>query len=113
MLNMLTKIFSAKQSSLNAKLIGVAGFTGIGTVDYTGYATNHSDLSVKVKGIAGLKAALHLNDKHLADLTIKNGRIYMFADSRQGENIPALTEGDRVAIHQNGDVVLEGILTNH
>ena len=112
MLNMLKKIFAAKQLSLRAKLIGVAGFTGVGVVDYTAYKTNHSDLGIKVKGIAGLKAALHLNGDHLIDLAINNGRAYTFADTRQGTKLPTLVEGDQVAIHQNGDVVLEGVLTS-
>jgi len=112
MLDVLTKIFAAKTTSLQTKLIGVDGFTGAGAVDYSSYATGNSDIGIKVRGIAGLKAALHVNGKHLIDFELNNGRAHHFADTRHGAVLPPLTEGDEVAIHQNGDAVLKGVLVN-
>lgn len=109
-LNVLTQLFSVKTADLEAKLRGVAGFTGYGEVEFAAFSSGKRCLEVEVRGAAGLVADVYINDEKVGAVSLNKGRADEFFDTRHGHSVPDLSEGDKVEIRQNGQVILEGVL---
>ncbi len=87
------------------------GFTGRGAVRYLVNKRGAKKLSVQLHGLAGRKAEIIADDTPTATVTIKNGRGDAVFASGKGHTLPDMHGGARIDIHQNGDVILSGVLT--
>ncbi len=110
MLQALTGFLSGKTADLEARLVGVAGFTGYGELEYTAYRSGRRLCEVELRGAAGRSAEVFADGVLIGRVEVANGRTDQFFDSRRGHALPPLEEGARIEIRQNGDVILEGAL---
>lgn len=108
MLEPLKRILIGKTLTLEAKLKGVAGFTGSGVFCYDAWSDGHVTFDADLKGVAGLKAEIWARGRMIGPLTVRDGKVYGEFDSRSGAVAPVLAAGDIVEIRQNGDVILQG-----
>ncbi|HNR76259.1 MAG TPA: hypothetical protein PKM48_03960 [Parvularculaceae bacterium] len=95
---------------LEARLSGVAGFTGSGGFRYALSPGGSADYAVEAKGVAGQKADLYACGEFVALLDCDAGRVSAKFDSRLGDPAIRLGAGDSVEIRQNGGVILAGKL---
>lgn len=107
------KAFALTRGKLAAKLSGVDGFTGRGTVACKIARQGLDTLRVDLNGLAGRKAEIFLNETPAGTITIKNGRAREKFASPLVAGAPAVGDGSLVEIRQNGDVVLSGVLTRN
>ena len=110
MLQLLSKVFPRKTADLEANLIGIAGFTGHGEVEFTSWSNGTRQLEVELRGVAGRVAEIHINDRHIASVSLENGRADKTFDTRAGDQVTECSPGAQVQIRQNGDIILEGAL---
>jgi len=112
MFGALAKIMTIKTADLEAKLSGVAGFTGYGEFEYASWANGDIAYEIELRGIAGTKADLYINAVKIATTLLINGRSDEHFDSRRGAVRFEAKAGDMIEVRQHGDVILQGILVN-
>lgn len=100
-----------KRGTVDAALRGVNGFTGRGEIEFTLGENGDRKLSVGLRGVAGRSAEVFADGALAATVNLDDGRADRLFDTRRGDAVPALTAGARIDIRQNGDVILEGVLT--
>lgn len=110
MLNELLKALPRKRLELAAKLSGVSGFTGRGDIEFTVWKSGARELEVELRGVAGRIAEVYADNVLIATVNLNNGRVGHRFDTRKGDDVPALVEGERIEVRQNGDVILDGVL---
>ena len=110
MLASLMRLLPRIAQELEAKLSGVNGYTGYGEIELTFWHSGTREMEVELRGVAGRQAEIHLNGSQAVTVDLSNGRVDKYFDTRNGDNVPELTIGDRVQVRQNGDIILEGIL---
>ena len=110
MLSALLKMLPRKQAELEAKLIGVNGYTGCGEVEFAIWNNGARELEIELKGVAGREASVYANDRLAATVDLDNGRVDRTFDTRHGDAVPDLIEGARIEVRQNGEAILEGVL---
>ncbi|MFZ5617284.1 MAG: hypothetical protein ACOZAA_08190 [Pseudomonadota bacterium] len=110
MLNTLSRILPLRVLTLEARLKGVAGYTGSGLFRYVAWSSGHVTYDVDLRGVAGLRAVVIARGENVAPLAVKDGKAAKTFDSRRGDPAPALAAGDMIEIRQNGDVILQGVL---
>jgi len=110
MLNAVRALAIFRHRRLEAKLKGVAGFTGSGVMRYVARPPARVRYEIDLKGVAGLKAELWMRGARICEFPIDNGRASV--DIRSGQGAPAIaaSAGETVSIRQNGDVILSGRL---
>lgn len=108
MLETLTRILP-RRIHLEAKLKGVAGFTGSGAARIVSSAAGLETLEVELKGIAGLRAEV-LSGSFFATLALKDGKGAAQFSRHASAAVAALGEGDCVEVRQNSQLVLRGAL---
>jgi hypothetical protein len=113
MLHALLRVWPLSRSTLAAKLAGVNGFTGRGVIGYAVNRNGAKTLMVRLDGVAGREAEIVAHDAQPMCVKIDNGHADKKFASKQGHQVPALSEGDRVDVVQNGDVILNGVLTRN
>ncbi len=113
MLQALLRIWPLTRPSLAATLAGVSGFTGRGAVRYLDKRTGVKILAIRLDGLAGREASIVTNTAHPLHIKIENGHANRKFVSKDGHKVPALCEGDRIDVHQNGEVILSGVLTRN
>jgi len=111
MLDMLTKALPLAWRPFSAKLTGVSGFTGRGSISYLIGGDGATKLSVDLQGVAGREAQVMANDHSVVTLKIVKGRVNATFTSKRGAILPKLEDGARIDIRQNGDVILSGVLS--
>lgn len=107
----LLKALPHKRADLEAKLQGVNGYTGRGEIEFSEWNNGVRTLEVELRGIAGRTADVYADNVFTATVNLDNGRTDYRFNSRKGDIVPALTQGGRIDVRQNGDVILEGVLT--
>ena len=95
---------------LDARLSGVAGFTGAGAFRYALSPAGSANYEVEAKGVAGLKAELYACGEFVAPLECEGGKVRAKFDSRIGDLAIRLSAGDLIEIRQNDGVILAGTL---
>ena len=110
MFDTLSRLLPLTVERSEARLKGVAGFTGTGQIRYAAWSAGHVTIDADLRGVAGLRAELHARGDRLANLSCNNGVISAQFDSRKGGPAIALAAGDRIEILQNGQVILRGVL---
>ena len=108
MFNALAKLMSLRTADLEAKLSGVAGFTGYGEFEYSSWSNGHVSYEIELRGIAGTKAEIYVNSILVAVTHLTNGKSDQHFDTRRGDAHFKANTGDVVEIRQHGDVILEG-----
>lgn len=111
MLQSLLKILPPARGALAVKLTGVSGFTGRGSVRFSPDGQGGGALLVMLNGLAGRSADIFADGAFAANIAITNGRANAIFSSSKGDKLPAIEDGAQIDIHQNGDVVLSGVLT--
>lgn len=96
--------------NFEARLKGVAGFTGSGVIRYALSAAGSTNYETRLRGVAGLRCELFVGGEYVATLPCENGKVASKFDSRLGDPAIQLGEGDAVEIRQNGAVILQGAL---
>ncbi|MEO1135727.1 MAG: hypothetical protein AAFW68_03825 [Pseudomonadota bacterium] len=109
MLGGVFKRLALTRGKLAAKLAGVNGFTGRGSIACMTSAEGVDRLTVDLSGLAGRNADVFINNARSGTIAIKNGRAKARLVSRAGGL--RTNDGARVEVRQNGDVVLAGVLT--
>lgn len=112
MFNALAKLISFKTADLEAKLSGVAGFTGYGELEYSSWSNGHVSYEVELRGVAGTKAEIYVNNEFVSITPVNNGKSDQNFDTRRGHAYFLADVGDKVEIRQHGDVILEGAFVN-
>ena len=112
MFNALARLISLKTADLEAKLSGVAGFTGHGEFEYSSWSNGHVSYEIQLRGIAGTKAEIYVNAQKVATTQLTNGKSDEHFDTRRGAARFETNAGDTVEIRQHGDVILQGVLVN-
>jgi len=110
MFGALIKLWPGKIADFEAKLAGVNGFTGRGEIEYAAWKNGAKTLEVELYGIAGRIAEIYVNNDFVITVDLNEGRADYTFSTRRGTTLPTLTEGGRVEVRQNGDVILEGVL---
>ncbi len=106
----LARLFAMKTTELEAKLTGVAGFTGHGEVEIEHWSNGDIVLEVELRGVAGAGASVFVADQLAAEAPLENGRADMRVSARRdGLNIAA-DVGDSVEVRQHGVAILRGVL---
>lgn len=95
---------------LAARLQGVRGFTGRGSVSYVDWPGAARRLVIKLRGIAGVSVDIFVDDARIGGLPVRKGAAAYRRLSLGDEAGPALAADDRIEIRQNGDLILEGAL---
>ncbi len=113
MFHALLRVWPRLRSKFSARLSGVNGFTGRGAVNYSSTKAGVKKLSVNLRGLAGREANLFADQSSSVPVPIINGRARATFVSKKGDKVPSLTEGARIDVHQNGDVILSGVLTRN
>ncbi|MCB2112928.1 MAG: hypothetical protein R3C42_05140 [Parvularculaceae bacterium] len=103
-------LLARKTVRLDARLAGVAGFTGAGGFRYALSPAGSANYEVEAKGVAGLKADLFACGEFVAPLECDEGKVKAKFDSRLGDLAIRLKAGDLVEIRQNGGAILSGTL---
>ncbi len=111
MLRTLNQILPFGAFSLEAKLKGVAGYTGGGLFRYRTWPSGDVAYEADLRGLAGLRAELHVHGERMALLACRDGKASGQFDSRRGDPAIALAAGDIVEIRQHGCLILRGALT--
>jgi hypothetical protein len=96
--------------NFEAKMKGVAGFTGSGVVRYALSAAGSANYETTLRGVAGLRCELFVAGEYVATLACADGKVASKFDSRLGDPAIQLADGDAVEIRQNGGVILQGVL---
>jgi hypothetical protein len=111
LLNVIRSLPIFRRRRLEAKLKGVAGFTGGGAFRYTARPPARIRYELDLKGVAGLKAELWLRGAFIFEFELDNGKAAI--DIESGLDAPpiAAREGETVLVRQNGDVILSGKLS--
>ena len=110
MLQKLAQLLPVKTQDLEAKLRGVAGHTGWGEIEITFWRSGRATFEVELRGVAGLKAQVYLNNEFLIEADLKDGYFDKTFDTRNlGIELQAAV-GDVVSVRQNGDEILTGVL---
>lgn len=100
-----------KLMDLEADLRGVNGYTGRGEVEYSAWKNGARRMEIELKGVAGQSADVYVDGALTKTVPLHNGATDHKFDSSHGDDVPALCEGARIEIRQNGDVILEGRLS--
>ncbi len=96
---------------LEARLDGVAGFTGGGSFRYALSAGGSANYETDLRGVAGLGCELFVEGEYVSLLDCKDGRVCAKFDSRLGDPAIRLSSGALVEIRQGGHSILQGRLT--
>lgn len=99
-----------KLMDLEANLTGVNGYTGRGEIEYSAWKNGARRMEVELKGVAGQTADIYVDGTLAKTVPLRNGAVDHTFDSSRGDDVPALCEGARIEIRQNGDLILEGRL---
>ncbi|NOX94684.1 MAG: hypothetical protein GXP04_06180 [Alphaproteobacteria bacterium] len=110
MLDAILNALPRKLTSLEVKLHGVSGYTGRGEIAFTAWKSGAKEMEIELRGVAGRCAEVFIDDVFSINVDLDNGRIDHTFTTRKGDNIPDLTEGARVDVRQNGEIILEGVL---
>lgn len=110
LLEAITSVMPRPVERSDARLKGVAGFTGTGEVRFTAWPDGHVTVLADLRGVAGLRAELWARGEKIGPLAGDKGRISAHFDTRNGGPAVALAPGDAVEIRQNGNVILTGLL---
>lgn len=113
MLQALLKALPLLRPEYAAKLVGVNGFTGRGSIGYSPNKNGARKLSVQLHGLAGREAELVIDNAPTATIAIKKGHAGATIASDNGDKLPELPEGAQIEVRQNGDTVLSGVLTRN
>ena len=111
LLDAIRKIGIFKGRRYEAKLKGVAGFTGGGVFRYASRPPARIRYEIDVKGVAGLKAELWLRGAFIFEFELENGKATVSLPNSRSVPAIAAREGETVAVRQNGDVILSGRLS--
>jgi hypothetical protein len=95
---------------LDARLEGVAGFTGAGSFRYALSPGGSCNYEIDARGVAGLRCELFVQGEFVATLDCRDGRVSAKFDSRLDDAAIRLTAGDIIEIRQNGDLIMAGAL---
>lgn len=110
MFGVLARMFPTRIGELEAKLEGVAGFTGRGEIEVSFWSQGYATVETELRGVAGLRAEVYVNDVCVGTVDIKDGRSDTEFDTRRTGITLIAEAGDRVEIRQNGDAILRGVL---
>lgn len=99
-----------KARRYEARLKGVAGFTGVGVFRYIARPPARIRYELDVKGVAGLKAELWLRGAFICEFALENGKATVSIPSSRSVPAIAVREGEAVVVRQNGDAILSGRL---
>lgn len=110
MIETLKRLLTIGGRRLEARLSGVAGFTGSGRFHYAVSPAGSADYVTELKGIAGLRCELFAQGEYVATLACNNGRVAAKFDTRLGDAEIRLDPGDVIEIRQNGCAILTGAL---
>ncbi len=110
MLETLKSILPFGARRLEARLKGVAGFTGSGAFRYSLSQGGSVNYETELKGVAGLRCELFAEGEFVATLSCKDGKVNAKFDSRLDDPAIRLDADDLIEIRQNGDVILTGAL---
>lgn len=108
MLNVFARLVPHRLERFEARLKGVAGFTGSGRFRYSIWSNGHVDYEAELKGLAGVRAEIFVRGMALVSVQCDEGEAFGLFDSRRGAPRLAIAEGDEIEIRQNGAVVLRG-----
>ncbi len=97
-------------ANLEAKLAGVNGYTGRGSLEFTAWRNGVKTIALDIRGIAGRDAEIHIDEKSVLSVNFDKGRLAQKFNTRKGHDVPDLSEGAQVSISQNGVIILEGVL---
>ncbi len=111
MIDMLTRALPLTWRPFSAKLTGVSGFTGRGSVSFLIGGDGAKKLVVDLQGVAGREADVVANDQTAVTVKIVKGRANATFTSKRGAKLPDLGDGARIDIRQNGDIILSGVLS--
>jgi hypothetical protein len=110
MLHKLAQMLPVKTQDLEAKLRGIAGYTGWGEIEFSFWRSGRATFEVELHGVAGLKAQVFLNNEFLVEANLKDGHFDKTFDTRNlGVELHAAA-GDIISVRQNGDEILSGVL---
>lgn len=110
MIQTLLRMLPQARGALSVRLTGINGFTGRGSVRYA-ENDNGGMLTITLTGVAGRSAEVFAHGESAGSIAIINGRASATFSSAKGDKLPALKEGAEIDIRQNGEVVLQGVLT--
>lgn len=111
MLDILMRLLPKPARRLEARLSGVAGFTGSGWFRYARSPAGSANYETELKGVAGLACELIVQGEFVGALACNDGAVSAKFDSRLGDPAIRLEAGDVVEIRQNGQEILAGVLT--
>ncbi len=106
----LTSTEAQAARNFEARMKGVAGFTGSGVVRYALSAAGSANYETRLRGVAGLRCELFVAGEFVATLACAGGKVASKFDSRLGDPAIQLADGDAVEIRQNGGAILQGVL---
>lgn len=110
MLDALRQLLPIGETSLEAELEGVDGYTGAGQFRYSVSRGGSTNYQAELKGVAGLRAELFAQGEFVAPIPCDKGRASAAFDSRLGDLAIRLHPGDLIEIRQNGFAILKGVL---
>lgn len=99
-----------KVADLEARLTPVNGYTGRGEIEFSAWRNGSKQLEIELRGVAGRSADVYINGERVKTVSLNNGRVDAFFDTRKGDALPELREGSNVEVRQNGDAILDGVL---
>ncbi len=99
-----------KISDLEARLAPVNGGSGRGEIEFSSWRDGSKQLEIELRGVSGATADVYINGERVKTVTLDNGRIDDFMDTRKGDAVPDLVVGASVEVRQNGSPVLGGVL---
>ncbi len=100
-----------KIADLEARLSPVNGGTGRGEIEFSSWRDGSKQLEIELRGVTGAATAdVYINGERVKTVTLDNGRIDDFLDTRKGDAVPDLSVGASVEVHQNGGPVLGGVM---
>lgn len=111
MLGGVFKRLALTRGKLAAKLAGVNGFTGRGSIACQTSPDGVDKLTIDLSGLAGRNADVFINDAPSGTIAVKNGRARARLVSQASDSGLRTDDGALVEVRQNGDVVLSGVLT--
>ncbi len=101
---------SRKVSDLEARLAPVDGGSGRGEIEFSSWRDGSKQLEIELRGVSGTSADVYINGERVKTVSLDNGRIDEFIDTRKGDDVPDLAVGASVEVRQNGNPVLSGVL---
>lgn len=99
-----------KLADLEADFVPINGYTGRGEIEYSAWADGSRQLEVELRGIAGRSADIHIDGTRVMSVTLNDGRVDKFFDTRQGDAIPEIREGSLIEVYQNSQPILSAVV---